>query len=81
MKSVSNNGKNVLFVVPLQEQLSIEPLPFESVEFAKMPLSNCMKCGRKIPLPLLPLHIEECRTTESVGSTFIVFVFYYILKT
>ncbi|CAM4732698.1 unnamed protein product [Leuciscus chuanchicus] len=65
LKSVSNNGKNVLFVVPLQEQLSIEPLHFESVEFAKMPLSNCMKCGRTIPLPLLPLHIEECKTTES----------------
>ncbi|XP_073706232.1 uncharacterized protein [Garra rufa] len=65
LKSMSNNGKNILFVVPLQEQLSIEPLPFDSVEFAKMPQSNCMKCGRKMPLPLLPLHIEECKVTET----------------
>lgn len=48
LKSVLNNGMNMLFVVPLQEQLSIEPLPFDSVEFATMPQSNCMKCGRKI---------------------------------
>ncbi|XP_048034538.1 uncharacterized protein LOC125260283 isoform X2 [Megalobrama amblycephala] len=65
LKSVSKNGKNMLFAVPLQEQLSIEPLPYDAVEFAKMPLSNCMKCGKKIPLPLLPLHIEECNTTET----------------
>ncbi|XP_067227454.1 uncharacterized protein [Chanodichthys erythropterus] len=65
LKSVSKNGKNMLYVVPLQEQLSIEPLPYDAVEFAKMPLSNCMKCSKKIPLPLLPLHIEECNTTET----------------
>ncbi len=65
------------FVVPIQEQLSIEPLPFDSVEFAKMPQSNCMKCGRKISLPLLPLHIEECKVTETVGSNGIVFFFFY----
>ncbi|KAI2645019.1 E3 ubiquitin-protein ligase UPL1 [Labeo rohita] len=69
LKSMSNNGKNILFVVPLQEQLSIEPLPFDSVEFAKMPQSNCMKCGRKMPLPLLPLHIEECKVTEMKSVT------------
>lgn len=74
LKSVSKNGKNMLFLVPLQEQLSIEPLPYDAVEFAKMPLSNCMKCGKKIPLPLLPLHIEECNTTETVGSELILFL-------
>ncbi|XP_073690559.1 G2/M phase-specific E3 ubiquitin-protein ligase-like [Garra rufa] len=68
---MSNNGKNILFVVPLQEQLSIEPLPFDSVEFAKMPQSNCMKCGRKMPLPLLPLHIEECKVTETKSVTYV----------
>lgn len=68
LKSVSKNGKNTLFVVPLQEQLSTEPLPYDAEEFAKMPQSNCMKCGKKIPLPLLPLHIEECKTPETVGS-------------
>ncbi|KAI7801370.1 hypothetical protein IRJ41_009459 [Triplophysa rosa] len=69
LKSVSNNGKNMLFVVPLQEQLAVEPLPFDSVEFAKMPQSTCMKCCRKIPLPLLPLHIEECKNTQTECET------------
>ncbi|KAL1249301.1 hypothetical protein QQF64_020306, partial [Cirrhinus molitorella] len=69
LKLVSNNGKNMLFVVPLQEQLSTEPLPFDSVEFAKMPQSNCMNCDRKIPLPLLPLHIKECKVTETGSVT------------
>ncbi|XP_068076695.2 uncharacterized protein [Danio rerio] len=58
----------MLFVVPLQEQLSTEPLPYDSVEFAKMPQSSCMKCGKKIPLPLLPLHIEECKEAETESS-------------
>ncbi|XP_052450474.1 uncharacterized protein LOC128011792 [Carassius gibelio] len=69
MKLVSNNGKNMLFVVPLQEQLSTEPLPIDSVEFSKMPQSNCMKCGMKIPLPLLPLHIKECNVTKTDSVT------------
>lgn len=75
LKSVSNNGKNMLFVVPLQEQLSTEPLPYDSVEFAKMPQSSCMKCGKKIPLPLLPLHIEECKEAETVSHTVLWFYF------
>ncbi|RXN11982.1 G2 M phase-specific E3 ubiquitin- ligase-like protein [Labeo rohita] len=69
LKLESNNGKIMLFVVPLQEQLSTEPLPFDSVEFAKMPQSNCMKCGRKIPLSLLPLHIKECEEPETESAT------------
>lgn len=46
-----------------------------------MSLSDCMRCGMKMPLPLLPLHTEECNTTESVASTCIVFVFYYMSNT
>lgn len=79
LKSVLNNGTNILFVVPLQEQLSIEPLPFDSVEFAKMPQPNCMKCGKKISPPLLPLHVEECKVTETVGSNGIGFFFFSFL--
>ncbi|XP_043086057.1 uncharacterized protein LOC122332742 isoform X3 [Puntigrus tetrazona] len=70
LKSVSNNGKNTLYVVPLQEQLSTEPLPFDSVEFAKMPQSKCMKCERKIPLPLLPLHVKECNESVTDAAIF-----------
>ncbi|XP_036947819.1 uncharacterized protein LOC119015873 [Acanthopagrus latus] len=50
LKSVSNNGKDIVFVVPLQEQLSTEALPFDSPEFAKMPQSCCISCGSEMPL-------------------------------
>ncbi|XP_061582133.1 uncharacterized protein LOC133447318 isoform X3 [Cololabis saira] len=60
LKSASNNGKNILFVVPLQEKLSTEPLAYDSVEFSKMPQSKCIACGSQMPLQLLPLHVEGC---------------------
>ncbi|KAL7400264.1 hypothetical protein ABVT39_009454 [Epinephelus coioides] len=63
LKSASNNGKNTVFVLPLQEMLSTEPLPYDSVEFAKMPQSQCITCGSQMPLQLLPLHVEGCRGT------------------
>lgn len=68
LKSSSNNGKNTIFVVPLQEQLSTEPLPYDSVEFTNMPQSNCMTCSNKIPLSLLLLHVDECKRILTVCS-------------
>ncbi|XP_035987592.1 uncharacterized protein LOC118560566 isoform X2 [Fundulus heteroclitus] len=71
LKSASHNGKNIVFVVPLQEKLSTEPLSSDSVEFAKMPQSKCITCGTQMPLQLLPLHVEECNgtLTESAAGT------------
>ncbi|XP_013884304.1 uncharacterized protein LOC106532729, partial [Austrofundulus limnaeus] len=71
LKSASNNGKNILFVVPLQEKLSTEPLSYDSVEFAKMPQSKCITCGSQMPLQLLLLHVEGCNgtLTESESAT------------
>ncbi|XP_034068865.1 uncharacterized protein LOC117544148 isoform X1 [Gymnodraco acuticeps] len=71
LKTASNNGKNIVFVIPLQEQLSTEPLPYDSAEFAKMPQSTCITCGSQMPLQLLPLHVEECNDilTESESGT------------
>ncbi|XP_039682409.1 uncharacterized protein LOC120575649 [Perca fluviatilis] len=71
LKSASNNGQNMVFVVPLQEKLSTEPLSYDSVEFAKMPQSKCITCGSQMPLQLLPLHVEECNgtLTESESGT------------
>ncbi|XP_052011027.1 uncharacterized protein LOC127663465 [Xyrauchen texanus] len=71
LKSASNNGKNIVFVIPLQEKLSTEPLSYDSVEFAKMPQSKCITCGSQMPLQLLPLHVEECNgtLTESESGT------------
>ncbi|CAL8302702.1 unnamed protein product, partial [Arctogadus glacialis] len=63
LESASNNVKNTMFIVPLQEQLSTEPLPYESAEFAKMPQSSCITCGSQMPLQLLQLHVEGCNGT------------------
>ncbi|CAL8350446.1 unnamed protein product [Boreogadus saida] len=63
LKSASNNGKNTMFIVPLQELLSTEPLPYDSAEFAMMPQSSCITCGSQMPLQLLPLHVEGCNGT------------------
>jgi len=67
LKTASNNGKNIMFVIPLQEQLSTEPLPYDSAEFAKMPQSTCITCGSQMPLQLLPLHVEECNDILTVS--------------
>ena len=37
LRSASNNGKIVLFLVPLQEDMDTEPLPFDAAEFSRMP--------------------------------------------
>lgn len=65
LKSASNNGKNVLYVVPIQEALSTDPLPYDAPEFCKMPQANCVSCGQKMPLQMLALHAEECSKSES----------------
>lgn len=69
LKSVSNNCKNIAFVVPLQEQLSTVALPFDSPEFAKMPQSCCISCGSEMPLQMLPLHVEGCDGKVTVRRT------------
>ncbi|CAL8252422.1 unnamed protein product [Boreogadus saida] len=67
LKSASNNGKNTMFIVPLQELLSTEPLPYDSAEFAMMPQSSCITCGSQMPWQLLPLHVEGCNGTLIVS--------------
>lgn len=60
LKSAAGNGRNVLYVLPLQETLSTDPLPYDAPEFAKMPQTNCVVCQKRMPLQLLALHAEEC---------------------
>lgn len=68
LKSASNNGKNVLYVVPIQEKLSTEALPYDAPEFCKMPKANCVSCGQKMPLQMLALHVEECSVSYFIYS-------------
>uniref|UniRef100_A0A3P9HTJ3 HECT domain-containing protein n=1 Tax=Oryzias latipes TaxID=8090 RepID=A0A3P9HTJ3_ORYLA len=64
LKSSSNNGKNTIYIVPLQETIDTAPLPYNAPEFDKMPKNDCMTCGTSIPLELLSLHIESCQCVD-----------------
>lgn len=59
LKSLSRGGKN-LFIAPIQEELSTNPLPLTDAAFSSMPKATCQKCGVAVPLPLLTEHIKSC---------------------
>ncbi|XP_060785271.1 uncharacterized protein LOC132891579 isoform X1 [Neoarius graeffei] len=63
LKIASNNGKNTLFIMPLQEELDTTPLPQDDSFFSKMPKSDCKKCGSRMPVHVLLVHLEKCQGT------------------
>ncbi|KAK0136710.1 hypothetical protein N1851_027117 [Merluccius polli] len=69
LKAASNNGKNILFLVPIQEELDTNPLPYNSAEFSRMPQVACHICSATIPLQMLILHAENCQPTEVVSGS------------
>lgn len=71
LKTVTNNGKLILYIVPLQEELDASPLPHNAPEFSKMPKSSCKNCGVVMPLQFLALHIKSCNA-EIVSNTHII---------
>ncbi|XP_056617686.1 uncharacterized protein LOC130432375 [Triplophysa dalaica] len=72
LRSVSNSGKNVIFLVPLQEELDTQPLPYNSAEFAKMPKVPCVTCNTTMPLQLLALHAEECKLNSNEKTDVVI---------
>ncbi|XP_073709377.1 uncharacterized protein [Misgurnus anguillicaudatus] len=70
LKTSSNNGKNVIYIVPLQEEIDIVPLPYDAPEFHNMPKNICMTCGTSVPLQLLPCHLEDCQSNNAIESEF-----------
>ncbi|XP_067289365.1 uncharacterized protein [Pseudorasbora parva] len=65
LKSTSNNGRHMLFIVPLQDEIDTAPLPFDAPEFSKMPKSQCKTCGESLPLQALALHVDSCSKPDS----------------
>ncbi|KAI2646736.1 Acetyl-CoA decarbonylase/synthase complex subunit alpha 1 [Labeo rohita] len=65
LKSSSNNGRHMLFIVPIQDEIDTQPLPFDTPEFIKMPKSQCKTCGESLPLQALALHVESCSKPDS----------------
>ncbi|XP_060757036.1 uncharacterized protein LOC132868100 [Neoarius graeffei] len=70
--AVTNNGKNHLFLVPLQEELDMEPLPYDSAEFERMPQVLCLTCNATMPLQMLALHAANCQPTVNVQDDEVV---------
>ena len=60
LRSVTGAGKNTLYIVPLQHEFDLTPLPADAVEFQNMPKAQCQTCKLHFPLQTLALHVEEC---------------------
>lgn len=68
IKSASASGKTMLYVIPLQEELDLNPLPNDAREFRKMPKATCQMCNKSMPLQVLALHIQVCKSKDSTSS-------------
>lgn len=60
IRSVSGAGKTTMYIVPLQQDLDLTPLPSDATEFQKMPKAACQVCKESMPQHILALHIEDC---------------------
>ncbi|XP_053283433.1 uncharacterized protein LOC128444802 [Pleuronectes platessa] len=65
IKRASGGGKQMLYIVPLQDELDLTPLPADAPEFARMPTATCKQCKTVMPLQVLALHIDHCNKTSS----------------
>lgn len=54
----------MLYIVPLQDEFDLSPLPSDAQEFSQMPKAECKKCPKSMPLQILALHVKECNTDE-----------------
>ncbi|RXN15705.1 G2 M phase-specific E3 ubiquitin- ligase-like isoform X2 [Labeo rohita] len=54
----------MLYIVPLQDEFDLSPLPSDAQEFSQMPKAECKKCFESMPLQILALHVKECNTAE-----------------
>nr|XP_005168586.1 uncharacterized protein LOC541543 isoform X1 [Danio rerio] len=64
IRSATAGGKTMLYIVPLQYEFDLSPLPSDAQEFSQMPKAECKKCFKSMPLQILALHIKECNTAE-----------------
>lgn len=65
IRSASGGGKTMLYIVPLQEEFDLAPLPHDAPEFSLMPKAECKSCFNVMPLQLLALHIKQCNAPKS----------------
>lgn len=94
IRRASSGGKLLLYVVPLQDELDLSPLPADAPEFALMPKTTCKQCKAVMPLQMLALHIDQCSSISdledevnffslflgNVGLTFTALILNALLK-
>uniref|UniRef100_A0A9J7YT29 HECT domain-containing protein n=1 Tax=Cyprinus carpio carpio TaxID=630221 RepID=A0A9J7YT29_CYPCA len=68
IKMATTSGKTALYMVPLQDELCLDPLPFSAEEFVKMPKVECRTCQTTMPLPVLYMHVKSCGGTQSADD-------------
>ncbi|XP_049454277.1 uncharacterized protein LOC125902159 isoform X2 [Epinephelus fuscoguttatus] len=66
IRRASSGGKLLLYVVPLQDELDLSPLPADAPEFALMPKTTCKQCKAVMPLQMLALHIDQCSSISDL---------------
>lgn len=54
----------MLYIVPLQDEFALSPLPSDALEFSLIPKAECKKCFKMMPLQILALCLRECSTPE-----------------
>ncbi|XP_076733149.1 uncharacterized protein LOC101468782 isoform X1 [Maylandia zebra] len=71
LKAASCGGKNV-YIAPIQEELSNDPVPLSDESFRCMPKAKCQKCGIGVPLQLLSEHLKSCPPLEIPSESTVV---------
>ncbi|MEQ2299786.1 hypothetical protein AMECASPLE_018604, partial [Ameca splendens] len=64
IRSASGGGKTMLYIVPLQEEFDLTPLPHDAQEFSLIPKAECKKCLKIMPLQLLSIHVKQYSAAE-----------------
>ncbi|XP_023814447.1 uncharacterized protein LOC105354611 isoform X2 [Oryzias latipes] len=65
LKLANKNGNATLFIAPIQEELSTDPLHPTDKAFSSMPKATCQKCTEAVPLQLLTVHIQSCAGVDA----------------
>ncbi|XP_028451799.1 uncharacterized protein LOC114567093 isoform X2 [Perca flavescens] len=68
LRSITGAGKSTLYIVPLQHEFDLTPLPPDAIEFRSMPKAQCQTCKVIFPLHILALHVQECMESQSAGE-------------
>ncbi|XP_057690814.1 G2/M phase-specific E3 ubiquitin-protein ligase-like isoform X2 [Corythoichthys intestinalis] len=65
IRNVTGSGKMTLYIVPLQHQFDLTPLPPDAIEFEGMPKAQCQTCKVSFPFQILALHVKECMGSQT----------------